>query len=47
MEPTLPRLEDHLPDLLDHVRALAAEIAGGQLQRGFFNDTATPEFYTT
>lgn len=33
MEPTLPRLEDHLPDLIVHVRALASEIEAGQLQR--------------
>ena len=47
MEPTLPRLEDHLPDLLDHVRALAAEIAGGQLQRGDELVQRNRDFYTT
>jgi len=47
MEPTLPRLEDHLPDLLFHVRALASEIEAGQLQRSDELVQRNRDFYTT
>ena len=47
MESTLPRLEDHLPDLLVHVRALAAEIEAGQLQRSDELVQRNQDFYTS
>ena len=34
MEATIPQLEDRLPDLFEHVRALALQIEAGQLQDG-------------
>jgi hypothetical protein len=47
MESTLPRLEDHLPDLLDHVRGLAAEIEVGELQRSDELVQRNRGFYTS
>ena len=47
MESTLPRLEDHLPDLLDHVRALASEIETGKLQRSDELVQRNRDFYTS
>jgi hypothetical protein len=34
MEATIPQLEDRLPDLFEHVRALALQIESGELQDG-------------
>jgi hypothetical protein len=47
MEPILPRLEDHLPDLVDHVRVLAADIETGELQRNDELVQRNRDFYTS
>lgn len=47
MKPALPHLEDHLPDLLDHVRDLAAAIEAGELQRSDELVQRNRDFYTS
>jgi hypothetical protein len=47
MEATIPRLEDHLPDLLEFVRTLARQIEAGEVQDGDALAVRIRDFYTT
>jgi len=46
MAPTIPRLEDHLPQLLEFVRTLAGQIESGELPDGNALMQRLRDFYT-